>query len=625
MPSLEDLKSEPVAHTINKPKKAFIPTIQQGDTVDSETSKPIIKRPQTISIDISKGKGQTTKREAADFSSLPVAEENTGNIKVKKVDNIESEIFGPGGPFEKYYNERVEEYVKGMEKIEEEEENRKYEQENEELESDQIQSESSESTKDIPTDIGATNQYRQVDIFSRKNQVENNEPDDAYEEDIEDQDMSEDNNYRFDEEPMDDEEDEAFITEAEKSQATSSNINPVEEYPNAEEVLPEEPVVTPQPQQMKKKVSSPSIAQRLDKITRSYMSYAPEDDEDDQIETTTDDDDQIEALKSLITEKLNPVSHKLNLSGFTVAKKGTTSNNILATESAAVAKWVLPATGTVVMLREISGSNLEAIRSHIEGLPATDMRAALRIIYDHIVSAKPDSFETWLKSVAFADYDHLFMAAYIASFAEANYLPVDCSNPACRKSYLTDNINIMDMVHFTSKETEEKFWDLYKSDIVNGSGLYTTEIIPISDKFAIAFVEPSLYSVLIETNYFNEEFNRRYTQTIAYAPYIDNIYYIDMENRSLVPIDHKIYANNIARTARSKIQRMDKVLNTLNADQHAIIAAYVNKINERVNWMTYRIPETTCPHCGQVNPELGDQSASSLVFTRNRLAVLATI
>jgi hypothetical protein len=182
----------------------------------------------------------------------------------------------------------------------------------------------------------------------------------------------------------------------------------------------------------------------------------------------------------------------------------------------------------------------------------------------------------------------------------------------------------MDMVHFKNKETEQKFWDLYNEEPTNSKGLYTTEVIAISDSFAIGLKEPSLYSVLIEPNYFNADFSEKYGQTIRYFPYIDSIYWIDVERKTLVPIKWKVYDNNIAKSVRSRVRRYDKIINTLTSDQHALILAYINAINARIDWFNYRLPETTCPHCGEVVAANDDYTALNLVFLRNRLAVLAT-
>jgi hypothetical protein len=352
------------------------------------------------------------------------------------------------------------------------------------------------------------------------------------------------------------------------------------------------------------------------------MALPVEDEEKTNEVVAVDEDEDYNILKNLIKEKIRPVSEKLDISSFTIVKKGTTSNSILSSE-AAIAKWVLPNTGVTFQMREISGSNLENMRALLEKTPP-DNRGALKIIYDHIISPKAATFEKWTKSISFNDLNHLFMGVYISSFADSNYIPIDCIAPGCRKPYLSENIAIMDMVKFENDEYEKKFWDLYNSDIIEGKGLYVSEVVPISKNFAIGFRDPSLYDVMIESAYFNSEFVERYGQTVQYAPFIDAVYHIDYNSKSLVPIDWEKYDNSVARTARSRVQRYDKVINTMTADENAVIAAYIRKINEKTEWFTYQIPETTCPHCGKTTPATGDQQASALVFLRNRLALLAT-
>ena len=52
---------------------------------------------------------------------------------------------------------------------------------------------------------------------------------------------------------------------------------------------------------------------------------------------------------------------------------------------------------------------------------------------------------------------------------------------------------------------------------------------PISDRFAIGFRDPSLYSVLFEYSNLNREFSQKYGDTIQLMPYIDNIYFITLD------------------------------------------------------------------------------------------------
>ena len=319
------------------------------------------------------------------------------------------------------------------------------------------------------------------------------------------------------------------------------------------------------------------------------MAIPSEDGDEDDVDVldTDDNDESMNILKTMIAEKIKPVSVKMDISNYTVAKKGTKSNEIFTMEEASFAKWTLPATGITVEMREISGANLENLRGYLDRRNP-DNRSALKIIYDHIVSPKPSSFEAWLNSIAYADFDHLFMLVYISAFADANFLPVDCDNPDCSKAYITDNLPIMDIVKFKNKESEDKFWELYNEEPSNAKALYTTHIIAISDKFAVGLKEPSLYSVLIEPNYFNSDFMEKYAQTIRYFPYIDALYWIDSQRKNLVPIKWDVYDNNVAKSTRSRVRKYSKALNTLTSDQHSLILSYINAINERVDWFSFR-------------------------------------
>lgn len=647
MPNIDELKT-------NK-SSGFVPTLKQL----SQEEEPTL--PPRMSAGISQGQSSVSyngkrsnavkssgmtfakkpkmpakeDRVEADFSSLPKTRlDETAGVDLRT--SIEDDIFHEGGPFDQYLENKKKEYQEDMEKYEQAlEEKRLEDEEKAELENDpdngKILEFDDSDRSDVDTNITQTQSYRSINLQRREKPMK--EENYNNEEQLEESNDTQQYYYDDDSEEVEEDENDIYSNSDDDANDESQEQNH-ESYPDAteriEDEVEQEPVKVEQtaPVNNTRTVKSTPIAAKVAKVARTYMAIeddSVDDEDDDGIVEVTEDDDQLNGLKALITQKIKPVSKKLDLDSFTIARKGTTSNNILQTDSAAVAKWVLPNTGIVVQMREISGANMELIRSHLDRSPVPNIRGALKVIYDHIVSPKPDNFETWMKSVAYADYDNLFMAAYIASFSEANYLPIDCQNTNCGKAYLTDNIDIMSMVKFNNTESENKFWDLYNSDIVNGNGLYVSKVTPISDKFAVAFKEPSLYNTMIESGYFSTEFSNKYGNTIAYLPYIDEIYFIDAVNRSLIPVEYKKYDNNISRTARSKVVRYSNVLNTLNADQNSIITAHVNAINERINWFTYQIPETTCPECGFENPAMQNQTASSLLFLRNRLAVLATI
>lgn len=337
---------------------------------------------------------------------------------------------------------------------------------------------------------------------------------------------------------------------------------------------------------------------------------------------TLTDDQRRELLKNLVRQKIKPAVKKINLSGYSIAKKGTISSiSLNATRQVYSVKWPLINTGICVRMKEFSGQDLERARIALNN---NEARPVLELMYNHIISPKPDTLEGWMKSVAFEDYDHLFFAIYCASFNGANYIPIDCQNPACKtKTYITDNIPFMQMVKFDSDKTKKEFIKLYKEDPIESKGMFPSEIVPISENYAISFVTPSLYSTLMVTELLDDDFVNKYNNTVSNIPYIDTIYQIDSNSKQLIPVEWKTYANNDGKSLQSRVIRYEHVFNSMTIDELAAIDGIIQKLNEKSNAIQYMIPETTCPYCNHKNPEQV-QSPSVLVFLRSQLGRLAT-
>ena len=334
------------------------------------------------------------------------------------------------------------------------------------------------------------------------------------------------------------------------------------------------------------------------------------------------DDQRRELLKNLVRQKIKPAVKKINLSGYSIAKKGTTSSiNLNSSRQVYSVKWPLINTGICVRMKEFSGQDLERARIALNN---NEARPVLELMYNHIISPKPDTLEGWMKSIAFDDYDHLFFAIYCASFNGANFIPIDCQNKACKtKTYITDDIPFMQMVKFDSDKTKKEFVKLYKEDPIEAKGMFPTEIVPISDNYAISFVTPSLYSTLMVTEMLDDDFINKYNNTVANIPYIDTIYQIDSRSKQLIPVEWKTYANNDGKSLQSRVIRYEHVFNSMTIDELAAIDGIIQKLNEKSNGIQYMIPETTCPYCGHKNPEQ-IQNPSVLVFLRSQLGRLAT-
>lgn len=348
--------------------------------------------------------------------------------------------------------------------------------------------------------------------------------------------------------------------------------------------------------------------------------------EEEEVESTNatpNDNEVLKNLQKLATERLKPVSAKLDISSVTILKKPVMNINSIYEESTArVVKWVLPAQESIVLMKEFSGSELEKLREYSENTRSVDsLNRRYRIIYDHIASPKPATFEQWLKSTPLEDIDHYFFAIYIASFKGANYLPMDCPNPECKETFITEDINIMDMVKFDNDEMKKKFTTIYQSEASPaGKGIYCTELVPLTENIAIGFKQPSVYNI-IEIATMSDKARSAYSTIIDYIPFIDNIY-IRTEG-GFAPVGYKIFADNSAKTFEAKLKKYEQVFNALSVDSFGPIKAYVRALSEKTTGMRYVYPAIECPKCHKETTEQ-NATAEELVFTRYQLGSLVT-
>lgn len=346
--------------------------------------------------------------------------------------------------------------------------------------------------------------------------------------------------------------------------------------------------------------------------------------EEEEQEVVEDDRDAIlENLKKLATDKLKPASKKLDISSFTVLKKPSSNTKLFKQQQVKAAKWVLPGQNNVVLMKEFLGSELEDLREYSEDPSELEsLSKRYRLIYDHIASSKPATFEAWLKSVPFSDVQHYIFAIYIASFKGVNYLPAECTNTKCKETFLTDNINIMSMVKFDNEKAKNDFVELYNSQpkMSSKAGIYNTEVVPLSNRLAVSFKVPTIYS-LFEIASLSDRAKEKFNSILEFVPYIDNVYMIDVENATLIPCGYKTYGESMTKTVVSKMNMINKMFKTLTIDEYSPIRSYVSEIDKKALDISYIFPEITCPKCGTKIPE---QPATSedLVFTRYQLGAL---
>ena len=448
-------------------------------------------------------------------------------------------------------------------------------------------------------------------------------------------------NENIDEEVMDepvdviDDEEDNIPIEDEEINYDDSDLDDEELYPEDEGYAERENIEETEKEESKEepvKIENPDIDLEVTNVentgTNSIIAdidLSLEDvEEEESPEPENDTDEVLKKLQKLATERLKPVSKRLDISSFTVVKKPISNTKQFNVNPVKAAKWVLMNQEATVLMREFTGAELERLREFTQdGNSVSSLTKRYRMIYDHIDSPKPASFETWLKTTPFSDEDNYFFAIYIASFKGANYLPRDCSDQnECKETWLTEDIDIMDMVKFETEEAKKKFTKIYQEEdsSTTKAGLYISERVALSENIAIAFREPSIYT-RIELSSLDQEFREKYQAIMEYIPYIDSIYFINQEEGTLTPVGYKSFADNNVKTTKSKIQQFAKVLSTLSIDEFGTIRPYVNSVASRTSGMQYRYPECTCPKCGKLVEE-ATASAEELLFTRYQLGAL---
>lgn len=352
-----------------------------------------------------------------------------------------------------------------------------------------------------------------------------------------------------------------------------------------------------------------------------------EDDDMDKLEEDEETDEKIqERFKKSVIEKVKPITKKFDISTFSISNKKIPFSN--ATKSATThyrsAKWALMSTGRPITMRSFKSTELDAL-SNTGNEPTRYMsiKKMYNIIFDHIMDPKPKDVEEWAKVNSFLDLEHIWFAIYRACFEGSNFIPTDCSDTVkCRNVFLSDNVPIKDNVKFADESAKKKFNRIINSDSNVTSLMYTSEVIPVSDDYAIAFKEPSIYNVAFESALLDEDFIEKHQDLVSIISYIDKIYKINHEAQTLEEIDLPVFPNNKTKTFKTKVLNYAKVIGTLDSDQYRFILTVVDQINKRGDELTYVYPEMSCPKCGATIPERR-VNAQRMVFLRHQLVALA--
>lgn len=349
-----------------------------------------------------------------------------------------------------------------------------------------------------------------------------------------------------------------------------------------------------------------------------------EEDEDD-IDTKSDSEKQITDIKSKLKEKIRPVAKVIDLSTFTISNKPVSISNALKATGVSkkhIADWVFPSEGRCVSVEEFTGLEIEKLNPNNSSRNRINTyKDIYELIFKHIVdSKKPATMEQWVKKLNFFDLDHLYFAIYKSSFEGSNFIPYSC--PHCNETFVSENVSMEEMVKYKDEETKAKMLELLNTDSTTESEDYNVELVQINDSYVVGLREPSVYNMIFENVVLDEKFTEKYSELLSIITFVDSIYYIDVENNELRPIEPKQYPENMIKNVKSKISTFAKILKTLNSDQFYQFNAYIKALQDKHNEITYVLPKTTCTKCEKEIAE-AEMSAESLLFTRHQLTGIA--
>lgn len=349
---------------------------------------------------------------------------------------------------------------------------------------------------------------------------------------------------------------------------------------------------------------------------------------DDEEEETT------EELRERFKESLSDIhvtKDPLDLSKFKISTTPMSSAMVLNVTPNATKKRCdhpLMHTGRNMTFEECTGPELDALRKTINGSNGINaVIASIRFVYNHVIDANKPNFETWCKTIRTEDVESLYFGIYKACYGSTNLIAREDrktdDGKGCGKTSLI-NTNINDMIEFADDDAKELYNKLLSMDSTTAGKKISSNIIPISDDFALSYSDPTIYSTFIQYATLQPDITRKYSDQLNTMAYINGFYRIDAVNSQLIPISIKEYPKNLNKTVMSKLKTYTDILKTLTNDQYNIMIAKLDNIIGDTK-ISYVNPETTCPECGNTMPKEPIDSMLNLLFLRAQLVQVKSL
>lgn len=337
-----------------------------------------------------------------------------------------------------------------------------------------------------------------------------------------------------------------------------------------------------------------------------------------------DTDAIMNEFTQVVKSRINPVKNVIDLNKFKIGSKPVEAiEDHLSFSKISVADHFLPNAGKVISCSALSGTELMALNPENSNRNRLNtMRDIFKIIYKHIVSPKPKTFEEWMKTTRFTDLDHIYFCLYKATFSGSHFLHYECPNAKCKHVFIKD-VDFDDMIVYPSDEVKEKMQNILNSGDYSPAE-YEVTLHQISDEYVVGLRNPSIYNVSIEVATLSNDFLQKYSDLMDFIVYIDSIYRINYETQTLEPIDMKPDKDSVAKTTARRIHTIAKVLRNLPSDNYYELRKRIAEVYPNLTSVTYRIPEAKCEKCGTTIPAV-DVEAQTLLFMRHQLGAFVVL
>lgn len=330
-----------------------------------------------------------------------------------------------------------------------------------------------------------------------------------------------------------------------------------------------------------------------------------------------------------IREVIRPVSKQLDLKKFRISTHNIGVNKALERTSriANTGQWPLMNTGRLITFSGLGGEEIVGLNPRQYANKLQHARATYSILYNHLIDPnKPKTMEAWLNSICAFDETYVHFAQYLATFRESNYITYNCQK--CRDIDLR-KVDINDMIVFPNDKVKAKFNKLMTNGEDSTPSMLESRLVQVSDEYAIALAAPSIWGVVFETSVLDQAFSQKYASVLGALAYIRDIYVINSDNESLVPVDINPDKDNLAKSVRRKVVAYYNIIKSLTPDQYSLINGEIVNINSALaDEITFKIPSANCSYRfknGEAcNTILKEQEITPLemLFTRHQLATI---